>query len=195
MLAGQRRQWESVRGAGSAGTTRRPPPRPPRPPCSRAVNLPPSRTSGCPPPCSATRSLSADSNSTSEPSSSVNRTNSAITHPPRPPTRAPANRYPHPPAPAADPRPHTGNRRSCQAGRTPRPPGWFITARAGAGPSAEVITVRYRVLWPSPFVPLEPVLVGCAALDCGGMRAHPESVSGRVMIACRDPGRATGVRD
>ena len=49
-------------------------------PCSRSVNLPPSRTCGGPP-RSATRSLSADSNSTSEPSSSVNRTNSAITHP------------------------------------------------------------------------------------------------------------------
>ena len=124
-------------------------------PCSRAVSLPPSRTSGAPP-CSATRSLSADSNSTSEPSSSVNRTNSAITHPQGPHQgrrQTVTHILPHP-RPIHDPTPVTGA--ATKRGRTPRPPGWFhrgphrrrAVRRSDNGPLSRTSPVVYALLLP-----------------------------------------------
>ena len=51
-------------------------------------------------------------------------------------------------------------------------------------PVVAIRTARVSRAWP-----------GVRRWTGGGIRAHPESVSERVMIACRDSGRATGVRD
>jgi hypothetical protein len=103
-----------------------------------------------------------------KPLSNVNRTNSATEHSPRPALRPSANPCACPSAPAADPRSHTGNGHSCQAGRTPRPAIWFNAARTGArlstgrdnGPLSLILAVACRAARPTP--PCEPAAVAAA---------------------------------
>ena len=82
-------------------------------------------------------------------------TNSATTTSPSPLP----DRHAHPLVAAANPRPHTANGCSYQAGRTPCPPGSIEDRTAPVG----VITVRYHAYRSLPFLPLCPT-PSCTAI-------------------------------